>query len=105
MAHVRRARGTQSHAAAGRSSTSRRRARLPPEKSIAVLPFLDLTEKKDEAYFADGMTEEITAMVSEASDLKVVGPHIGILFQGSSCSSAGHRPCARRCQRPRGKRP
>src|SRR3984893_13015505 len=29
------------------------------DKSIAVLPFLDLSEKKDQEYFADGMAEEI----------------------------------------------
>src|SRR5437764_11016719 len=31
----------------------------PPEKSIAVLPFLDLSETKDQEYFCDGMSEEI----------------------------------------------
>lgn len=30
------------------------------ERSIAVMPFLDLSEKKDQEYFADGMAEEIT---------------------------------------------
>src|SRR5437868_10493387 len=32
---------------------------LPPEKSIAVLPFLDLSETKNQEYFCDGMSEEI----------------------------------------------
>ncbi len=31
----------------------------PPEKSIAVLPFLDLSQAKDQEYFCDGMSEEI----------------------------------------------
>jgi TolB-like protein/DNA-binding winged helix-turn-helix (wHTH) protein/tetratricopeptide (TPR) repeat protein len=44
-------------------------AKVP--KSIAVLPFLDLTEKRDEAFFADGMTEEITSLLSQAADLRV----------------------------------
>src|SRR5437588_9606121 len=37
------------------------RSQLPtvPEKSIAVLPFVDLSEKHDQEYFADGMAEEV----------------------------------------------
>ena len=31
----------------------------PPEKSIAVLPFLDLSQAKDQEYFCDGVSEEI----------------------------------------------
>src|SRR5437867_1030867 len=31
----------------------------PPERSIAVLPFLDLSETRDQEYFCDGMSEEI----------------------------------------------
>jgi len=30
-----------------------------PNKSIAVLPFVDLTEKHDQEYFAGGMAEEV----------------------------------------------
>src|SRR5580698_10494053 len=30
-----------------------------PEKSVAVLPFVDMSEKKDQEYFSDGMAEEI----------------------------------------------
>jgi TolB-like protein len=29
------------------------------DKSIAVLPFIDMSEKRDQEYFADGMAEEI----------------------------------------------
>jgi hypothetical protein len=31
----------------------------PPENSIAVLPFLDLSQAKDQEYFCDGISEEI----------------------------------------------
>jgi TolB-like protein/DNA-binding winged helix-turn-helix (wHTH) protein/tetratricopeptide (TPR) repeat protein len=42
-----------------------------PDKSIVVLPFLDMSERKDQAYFADGITEEVTSMLSHATDLRV----------------------------------
>jgi TolB-like protein/DNA-binding winged helix-turn-helix (wHTH) protein/Tfp pilus assembly protein PilF len=42
-----------------------------PDKSIVVLPFIDMSERKDQAYFADGMTEEITSMLSKVRDLRV----------------------------------
>jgi hypothetical protein len=31
------------------------------DKSVAVLPFADMSEKKDQEYFSDGMAEEIIA--------------------------------------------
>src|SRR5438093_8470253 len=33
----------------------------PPEKSIAVVPFVDMSQAKDQEYFCDGMSEEILA--------------------------------------------
>jgi adenylate cyclase len=43
----------------------------PPERSIAILPFLDLTNDQDRRYFADGTTEEVTSMLSQLPDLRV----------------------------------
>jgi len=43
-----------------------------PEKSIAVLPFENLSEDKANAYFAEGMQDEILAHLSKIADLKVV---------------------------------
>jgi transcriptional activator of cad operon len=43
----------------------------PGDKSVAVLPFLDLSERKDQQYFADGMTEEIVGRLSRISGLQV----------------------------------
>ena len=45
---------------------------LPPEKSIAVLPFLDLSEAKDQEYFCDGIQEEILTRLAKIADLKVI---------------------------------
>src|SRR6516165_2325968 len=43
-----------------------------PEKSIAVLPFENLSEDKRNAYFADGIQEEILTRLSKIADLKVI---------------------------------
>jgi TolB-like protein/DNA-binding winged helix-turn-helix (wHTH) protein/Flp pilus assembly protein TadD len=40
--------------------------------SIAVLPFLDLSEGKDQSYLADGVTEEILNHLAQASNLRVI---------------------------------
>jgi adenylate cyclase len=43
-----------------------------PEKSIAVLPFENLSRDPDNAYFAEGMQDEILARLSKIADLKVI---------------------------------
>jgi TolB-like protein/Flp pilus assembly protein TadD len=43
-----------------------------PEKSIAVLPFENLSEDKSNAYFADGIQEEILTRLAKIADLKVI---------------------------------
>ena len=43
------------------------------DKSIAVLPFVDLSEKHDQEYFADGMAEEIIDLLVTIPGLKVIG--------------------------------
>jgi adenylate cyclase len=43
-----------------------------PEKSIAVLPFENLSRDPDNAYFADGIQEEILTRLSKITDLKVI---------------------------------
>src|SRR5205814_3840719 len=47
-------------------------AALPNEKSIAVLPFENLSEDKSNAYFADGIQDEILTRLSKVADLKVI---------------------------------
>jgi TolB-like protein/Tfp pilus assembly protein PilF len=44
----------------------------PNEKSIAVLPFENLSEEKSSAYFADGIQDEILTRLSKIADLKVI---------------------------------
>src|SRR6266576_75331 len=60
---------------AGAVMFSRHRARstpLAPEKSIAVLPFKNLSRDPDNAYFAGGIQDEILTLLSKIADLKVI---------------------------------
>jgi adenylate cyclase len=51
-------------------------------QSIAVLPFADMSEKKDQEYFADGLSEEILNLLSRIPDLKVIGRTSSFQFKG-----------------------
>ena len=50
----------------------RTRAVTPEERSIAVLPFENLSSDKENAYFAEGMQDEILTRLSKIGDLKVI---------------------------------
>ena len=52
------------------------------EKSIAVLPFTDMSEKKDQEYFGDGMAEEILDLLAKAPGLKVIARTSSFQFKG-----------------------
>jgi serine/threonine-protein kinase len=45
---------------------------LIPEKSIAILPFENLSDQKEDAYFADGVQDEILTALAKIADLKVI---------------------------------
>jgi TolB-like protein/Tfp pilus assembly protein PilF len=55
-----------------------------PDKSIAVLPFVDMSEKKDQEYFADGMAEEIIDLLAKVPGLKVIGRTSSFQFKGKT---------------------
>src|SRR6266550_2444938 len=59
----------------------------PPEKSIAVLPFLDLSETKDQEYFCDGMSEEILEALAKVDGLRVVARTSSFSFKGKSVNA------------------
>jgi serine/threonine-protein kinase len=44
----------------------------PPDKSIAVLPFTNLSKEQENAYFADGVQDEILTNLAKVADLKVI---------------------------------
>jgi transcriptional activator of cad operon len=52
------------------------------EKSIAVLPFLDLTEGMKEEEFADGITEELIDRLSKIPGLRVPAPTASFYYKG-----------------------
>jgi TolB-like protein len=55
----------------------------PPQRSVAVLPFLDLTtQEMNEEYFADGITEELIGDLSRVPGLRVPGPSSSFYFKG-----------------------
>ena len=51
-------------------------------KSIAVLPFVDMSEKKDQEYFADGLSQQILSLLSGIPNLKVIGRTSSFQFKG-----------------------
>jgi transcriptional activator of cad operon len=53
-----------------------------PQKSIAVLPFLDLTEGMHQEEFADGITEELIDKLSKIRGLRVPPPTSSFYFKG-----------------------
>jgi adenylate cyclase len=54
------------------------------EKSVAVLPFLDMSEKKDQEYFSDGLSEELIDMLTKIQDLRVPARTSSFYFKGKS---------------------
>jgi TolB-like protein len=52
------------------------------DKSIAVLPFVDLSEAKDKEYFADGMSEEVIDLLTKIPGLTVIGRTSSFAFKG-----------------------
>jgi len=54
------------------------------DKSIAVMPFADLSEKHDQEYFADGMAEEIINLLARVPELYVPARTSSFYFKGKS---------------------
>jgi len=54
------------------------------DKSIAVLPFADMSEKKDQEYFADGMAEEVLDLLAKLPGIRVIGRTSSFQFKGKS---------------------
>jgi TolB-like protein len=52
------------------------------EKSIAVLPFVDMSEKHDQEYFSDGLSEELIDMLTKVPELRVPARTSSFYFKG-----------------------
>jgi len=63
-----------------------RQATAAPEKSIAVLPFENMSDEKENAFFADGVQDDVVTALAKIADLKVI----------SRSSVMGYRPGATR---------
>ena len=55
-----------------------------PEKSIAVLPFINMSNDPDQEYFSEGIAEEILTSLSNLKDLKVAGRTSSFQFAGKN---------------------
>ena len=55
-----------------------------PEKSVAILPFVDMSEKHDQEYFADGMAEEVIDLLAKVPGIRVIGRTSSFQFKGKS---------------------
>src|SRR5438270_3917710 len=58
------------------------------DKSIAVLPFQNLSDENENAYFADGIQDDILTNLSKISDLKVISRTSVMLYRGSGIRNA-----------------
>jgi TolB-like protein/Tfp pilus assembly protein PilF len=56
------------------------------KKSIAVLPFINMSNDPEQEYFSDGITEEILNSLSRLNNLKVVGRTSSFQFKGKNIS-------------------
>ncbi len=51
-------------------------------KSIAVLPFVNMSSDPEQEYFSDGLSEEILNLLARVPDLKVIGRTSSFVFKG-----------------------
>jgi TolB-like protein/Flp pilus assembly protein TadD len=58
------------------------------DKSIAVLPFENLSDEKENAYFADGMQDDILTNLSKIGDLKVISRMSVMSYRGNGRRNA-----------------
>lgn len=71
-------------------SVGRERGSLPQQneitetRSIAVLPFVDMSPAKDNEYFTDGLTEELLNILAQIKSLQVAGRTSSFAFKGKT---------------------
>lgn len=59
-----------------------------PAKSVAVLPFTNESGDPEQAYFSDGLSEELITALTQLADLKVIGKYSSFKFRDSKDSPA-----------------
>ena len=58
------------------------------DKSIAVLPFVDMSEKHDQEYFSDGLSEELIDMLTKVAEIHVPARTSSFFFKGKQTTIA-----------------
>jgi len=69
---------------ATKSSNTPSTAPAADQKSIAVLPFVDMSQAKDQEYFCDGISEEILDALAKVDGLRVVARTSSFSFKGKN---------------------
>ncbi|HEY6925849.1 MAG TPA: hypothetical protein VI653_20380 [Steroidobacteraceae bacterium] len=59
-------------------------AQTDPDKSIAVLPFADMSEKQDEEYFSNGLSEELIDHLVHSPELRVIARTSSFQFKATN---------------------
>ena len=59
-----------------------------PEKSVAVLPFVNMSEDKNNEYFSDGLSEELIDLLTKVPDLQVPARTSSFYFKGKQATVA-----------------
>ena len=80
---------------------------LPQDKSVAVLPFADLSEQRDQEHFSDGLAEELIDRLAHSRNLRVIARTSAFAFKGqpddvrtvASHASAWRTCCRAACAR------
>ena len=65
-----------------RGSVTRTELTLPDKPSVAVLPFINLSDDPDQVYFVDGVAEDITTELSRFRDLFVIARNSAFTYKG-----------------------
>jgi TolB-like protein/tRNA A-37 threonylcarbamoyl transferase component Bud32 len=63
----------------------------PPDRSIAVLPFTDSSETKDQGYLCDGISEEILDTLAQVDGLRVAGRTSSFSLKGRNTKEVGEK--------------
>ena len=58
------------------------------DKSVAVLPFIDMSEKKDQEYFSDGLSEELLNLLTKIPQLQVAARTSSFYYKGKAVKLA-----------------
>ncbi len=76
---------------------SRGGVRPPPRLSIVVLPFTNLSDDREQQYFADGMTDDLTTDLSRLANMFVISRNTAFTYRNKSVNAKqiGRELCVR----------